>query len=267
VAGSYISSSSRRLVLRIAYIISALLICDRLIGNALNFLYFRQVSGPFCRLTYILEKSNADIIILGSSRARYHYVPEIFAAGLGLTCYNTGMAGEGLPYSLAAFKAITKRYSPQIMILDVPHLLTRLQSDYAGLSCLLPYYRSHPEIRSIVNLRSTFEGGKLLISRIYPLNSLILTILDHDFPSRKELDEPDYEGYEPLPPKMALPSVDDKKDNCGRMVRSEPSADYVAMLQEIISTCKEMGIQLILAASPIYSRREPNPVFRLQCRR
>ncbi len=255
MAGLYISSSSRNLVLRIAYIVCVLFLLDRLIGSALNFLYFRQISGPCCRLTYILEKSNADIIILGNSRARFHYVPEILAAGLGLSCYNTGLTGEGLPYYLAAFKAITKRYSPQIVILDVPHRLTWIPSDYIRLNCLLPYYRSHPEIQSIVDAKSRFETEKLLVSRIYPFNSLILTILDHNFPSRKGCDKPDYEGYDPLPSKMARSPAVNKIGTAGKTETSEPSADYVAMLHEIISDSKEMGIRLVLVASPICTHR------------
>ena len=255
MAGSFISSSSGKLILRTAYILCALVLCDRLIGSAIDFLYFRQACGPSCRLTYILDKSDADVIILGASRARFHYVSEILADGLGQSCYNTGMSGEGLPYSLAAFRAITKRYSPRIIILDVPHLLTRLESDYSRLNCLLPYYRSHPEIRSIVNLRSAFEAEKLVLSRIYPFNSLILTILGHDFASRDELSEPDHKGYEPLPARMSLSTADGKRDNSGGMSKSEPSAEYVAMLQEIISGCKEMGIRLVLAASPVYTHK------------
>jgi hypothetical protein len=51
---------------------------DLMIGFLLNYLYFRQKSGLFYRATYAIEKTNADVLVFGSSRANHHYVPEVF---------------------------------------------------------------------------------------------------------------------------------------------------------------------------------------------
>ena len=50
------------------------------------------------------------------------------------------------------------------------------QEAYDRLSVLLPYYKSHPELRSIVQLKGHYERLKML-SNIYPYNSLLLSII------------------------------------------------------------------------------------------
>ena len=50
------------------------------------------------------------------------------------------------------------------------------QDAYDRLSSLLPYYKNHPEIQSIVALKGPYEKIKML-SAIYPYNSLLLPII------------------------------------------------------------------------------------------
>ena len=93
-----------------------------------------------------------------------------------LSFYNAGRDGNFMFYHLAVLKGVLNRYSPKIVILDfVAEEFAQNQYSYDRLSSLLPYYKSHPEMRSIINLKSKYEKIKLL-SQIYPYNSLMLTI-------------------------------------------------------------------------------------------
>ena len=61
-------------------------------------------------------------------------------------------------------KGVLKRYSPKIIILDIVNKEFQKNADsYEKISPLLPYYNSHPEIRSIVQLRSRYEKHKLFL--------------------------------------------------------------------------------------------------------
>ena len=152
-------------------------IIDQVLGRTLRHYYFTSTSGENYRTTYALDSTNADIIILGSSRASHHYVPKIIKDSLGLSCYNTGRDGNFLLFNFAVFKSIVKRYSPKVVILDLnPFELYEAANSYDGLSTLLPYYWDKPELRGIIELRSRVERYKML-SAVYPFNSKILAIL------------------------------------------------------------------------------------------
>ena len=165
-----------RLFLKMILITVLILVFDRGIGTLLAKYYFSQESGGYFRTTYSIDSTSADVLVFGSSRANHSYVPEIFEDSLSLTFYNTGKDGNDILYNYAIFKAITKRYSPHIIIFDIrPENLAYNAFEYDRLSVLLPYYDDHPEIADIVNLRSPFENIKQ-ISSIYRFNSMIFRI-------------------------------------------------------------------------------------------
>ena len=163
------------------------LLCDRGIGAIMKLLYFRQESGDGYLLTYTIDSTTADIIVLGSSRAKHSYVPEIFESNLNLTCFNAGRDGtEHVLISYAQFKAVTARYNPTIVIFDIrPEDLGYRAKEYDLLSPLLPYYYIHSEIKEIIDVRGPFEKIKH-ISAIYPYNSLIFQVIMGNLDLNKE---------------------------------------------------------------------------------
>lgn len=147
---------------------------DFFIGRLMRYFYFQESSGLHYRTTYALDSTNADVLIFGSSRANHHYVPEVFEDSLKLSFYNTGRDGNGLFYQLAVLKSVLNRYTPKIIIYDYTGAFKKDDS-YDKISSLLPYYRTHANMRDIIELKSPYEKIKL-ISEIYPFNSQILTI-------------------------------------------------------------------------------------------
>ncbi|HEY5369695.1 MAG TPA: hypothetical protein VIJ75_11955 [Hanamia sp.] len=170
---------------------------DFVIGTILNKLYFKQQSGLQYRTTYAIEKTNAEVIVLGSSRANHHYVPAVFENILHYSFYNAGKDGSSIFYNYAILKGILKRYKPRIIVLEILKEELGFEKEwYDRLSELLPYYATHPEIRSIILLKSRSERLKL-ISKIYPYNSSLLTILIGNTELNKKR-RMDLEGYVPL---------------------------------------------------------------------
>ena len=92
---------------------------DFSIGKTLRYFYFKQKCGRQYRATYAIEKTTADVLIFGSSRAYHHYVPGIIEDKMQQSCYNTGSPGQSLLFNYATLKAILKRYSPKLIVLDV----------------------------------------------------------------------------------------------------------------------------------------------------
>lgn len=241
-----------RFFLKFLLIAVVIFMCDRGIGAILKKFYFLQESGVSYRITYSMDSTLADILVFGSSRANHSYVPEVFEKRLSSTFYNTGKDGNFILYNHAIFKAITERYCPKMIIIDInPEELGYNANEYERLSALLPYYKSNPEIRDIVNLRGPFEKIKH-ISAIYPYNSLILMIAMGNLESNK-LRKPDDKGYIPLYGTMKQEEKDTLKISTGNFDENKFHA-----LEDIISTCKEKNIDLIFVHSPVWNINQFN---------
>jgi hypothetical protein len=185
------------LLFKLAVALVFLICLDFLFGSTIKNFYFRQTSGPEFVTTYSIEKTKADFLILGSSRADHHYHPGVIEDKLKISCHNAGRDGFDIFYHYAILKASLSRYKPEIVILDLnTEDFRKLKDSYDRLSALLPYYKDHPEIREIVDLKSRIERIKML-SRIYPFNStLSYIILGNTEYNRKRRNE--INGYVPF---------------------------------------------------------------------
>lgn len=186
----------RRIIANISFLLLVLIILDYTIGRTLRFFYFKETSGLHYRTTFSMDSTRADILIFGASRANHHYVPEVFEDSLKMSFYNTGRDGNGIFYQVAVLKSVLLRYTPRIIIFDYAGSFMKEEKDYNRLSSILPYYKSHGEIREIVELKSPFEKIKLL-SEVYPFNSQLLTIAIGNLEINKKR-KPDNKGYVPL---------------------------------------------------------------------
>lgn len=231
--------------LKLLLLLVVVVILDFAIGNILEHYYFKQDSGLQYRTTYSMEKTSEDVLIFGSSRANHHYRPDIFENRLKLSCYNTGRDGGFVFYNYAVLKSVLTRYSPKIVILDVIMGEFRQAKDdisYDRISFLLPYYRSHKEIRGIVELKSKSEKYKLL-SRIYPYNSSVLTIAvgNSDF---NKVRKQDIKGYIPMQ------NVWHDKIGYGLSGDYEIDSVKVKCFESFIQDCIKSNIRLYIVCSP-----------------
>lgn len=171
------NNSFRLFFLKFTAFFIIVFITDFIIGNSLKKFYFKQNSGFDYLTTYAIEKTKADFLIFGSSRAVNIFNCDIFEEQTKLSCYNVGRYGEPIFYHYGVLKAVLKRYTPKIIILSFDAgNFSKNTDDYDKLSVLLPYYQNHPEIRPVVELKSPYEKLKLL-SKIYSYNSLLLPIV------------------------------------------------------------------------------------------
>lgn len=245
------------LLFKTAVFLCILFILDLVIGSILSDLYSKQKPGEIYTLSYAIDSTKADVLIFGASRANHHYVPENFQKRMNLSCYNTGRDGQIILYNYAILKSILKRYTPKIAILDLSRdEFADDQQSYDRLSALIPYYKTHPEIRKIVDLRSPYEKYKMM-SHLYPYNSLIFSLIMGAIEShkdRKKIDEQN--GYIPL------------YENCYRQLSVDTSygdknldSNKINGFKSFIKDCKNSQVQLFVVFSPIlvtYPHQDPS---------
>jgi hypothetical protein len=221
-------------------------IFDFSIGLGLKKLFFKQTSGLEYGTIYSIEETKADILIFGASRAQQQYNPTYFEERMHQTCYNVGREGESIFYNYAILKGVLKRYTPKIIIVDVENgMFMNKQSSYDRLSVLLPFYKKHPEIRSVIELKSPYEKFKLS-SKIYPYNSLIFKMLIGNTEFNKKRKE-DIKGYTPLI--RALNEPIRKADLSKKYPIDKNKIHYFKLF---INDCIKKDIKLYFVCSPYF---------------
>jgi hypothetical protein len=237
----------RKLIFNIAIVAGLVFLLDFAIGRTLRHFYFKETSGFHFRTTYSMETAEADVLIFGSSSANHHYVPEVFEDSLKMTFYNTGRDGNGVLYQTAILKSIIKRYTPKIIILDFAGGFEKGDDIYDRMSSLLPYYRTHGEIRKIIELKSPFEKIKLL-SELYPFNSQILSIAIGNMEINKTRN-PDNKGF------VALHGIWNAKiDSIANSTPYEVDSIQVLALREFLNIAKNSGAKVYLIHSPMFQK-------------
>lgn len=236
----------RKIAFRVSAILLLVIIFDVAFGNILRHFYFTQSSGFQYRTTYAMEQTTAEVLVFGSSRANHHYVPDIFEKRLAHSFYNVGRDGQGILFHTAMLKAILKRYTPKVVILEYYGDFENLDGGYDKLASLLPYYHDHPEIRDIVNLKGGYERIKLL-SSIYPYNSEALSIAVGNMQYNKQRTQ-DYQGYIPLYGIWPDEINSAKVYGDGRLDQNK-----VAAFKEFLTLAKAQGVKVIVVDSPIYA--------------
>jgi hypothetical protein len=219
---------------------------DLIVGNTLHQLYFKQTSGENYALTYSIDSSYADVVILGSSHAKHHYVPSVIEDTLGLSCYNQGSGGQNIYYHYGILGSLLERYTPRIVILDlvtIDYRITEEEYNTDRLSVLLPYYKRHKAIREIIDLRGSFEKVRLL-SKIYPFNSQITHILFSYIRNENKADVL-INGYSPLYGEI---SNSQQVEQIG--VRFKIDSLKISYIKKIITKCEQNEVRLIIINSP-----------------
>lgn len=223
-------------------------ISDYLIGKVLEFFYYKQNNGIYYRTSYSINQTKADLLIFGSSRANHHYDPEVFENKLKLSSYNTGRNGTGIVYYYSILKTVLKRYSPKYIVLDIrPDEFIKTVNSYERLSMLLPYYKTHPELDSLIKLRSSFEKFKLL-SFIYPYNSSLVTITLGNFEFNKKRDI-DIMGYLPFYGEI---DPNNQLDKLNETSKEKLDSNYINMYIEFLKNCISSNVKVYVFISPKY---------------
>ncbi len=227
------------------------LILDQLIGVTLRNYYFTSSSGEMYQTTYAMDSIKADVLILGSSRANHHYIPKMIEDQLGMSCYNAGKDGNFLFYSYAVFKSVQKRYRPKIIILDINPLEMQGYQYYDRLSTLQPYYSNKPELRKLIDLKSSFEKIKIL-SSIYPFNSMFIKLVQGNL-TRSLKSEDTLKGYQPLYGSNINGIEPGEKHN---VENTALDSNKIKILTKMAVECHKLGIQLLIVKSPLFSKQD-----------
>ena len=222
-------------------------------GSILEYFFFKTNEGDFGgRINQVL-KSEADIVVLGSSRAEHHYIPEILSEYTGLRVQNAGFDGQSILFQYGLFCLIIGNFTPRIVVLDLTvfDIIDDNGVSLERLSILLPFKRNSC-VRSIIVNRSIFEPLKLM-SKTYAFNSMALSIIKFTlFPNVEGSLK--RSGYNPLFGKINLDTF--RKTKRANMPSKNLRISKLKLnaLLNIINIAKEKNILLVFSQSPSWAK-------------
>ena len=236
-------------------------VADRAIGHLLEYLFYQQKRGDDYISMYVVQKSNEQVLIFGSSRASHHYVPNMFEEILYKTCFNAGRDKMDILYFNAMINITLQRYTPEIIVLDIlPYSLSRsvdMASQIDILNQIIrPLFKKYPSLESMISLSGAIELWKMKLSKIYIYNSKVFSILQNTYTN---FGRANVKGYKPVYGQID-PAIYRKP--IWNNIEHDTSLNkvYVDALQNIIAYCKEKNIQLTLVLSPNYFPLQMNTI-------
>lgn len=184
----------KKFLLKVLLFFALVVVMDFAWDGVFSWLRSHAKGGSTENCEYIANRCEDDIIILGSSRATHHYVPQIIEDSLGLSCYNCGEEGNGIVLAYGRFKMLTNRYKPKLIIYEITPRFDYGTSDPNSkyLGYLRPYY-NNSGIKTIFN---DFDGSLSFLkmqSKMYQNTGKLLPDLVDNFIYRDNR-----KGYEPL---------------------------------------------------------------------
>ncbi len=243
----------KKLIIKLAVFFALLIVLDQVLGAIVRKIYFKQNHGGVYRITYVLEKGTPEIMVLGSSRANHHYIATLIQDSMKTSCFNAGMDGHFISFANAEVNSMLKRYAPKIIILDMldDEFEQRAYKIEDRVSSLLPYYKTHPEIREIVDLKSPFEKYKLL-SSLYTFNTLLLPSITGALDLNNKQANEKTLGYLPNYEKWGgdMAMVDSRNEKL--------DSNKIKGLKNIIAACNEKKVTLVIVVSPSYKKYTQN---------
>ncbi len=175
----------RNSLLTIAFL-AGLVLLDRVIGVSLRAAYDRTSTGAAGgQINDALRNADRDVIVFGSSLARYQVDPATLARQLGGTAFNAGCDGQDIYYARMLESLLLKRECDSDHFMYVLNWRDLLQEDLDRARMFSVFIDESPAIRRI--LASSLAQRIKLQSHAYRFNTLAISTL-------RQLVAPEYEG-------------------------------------------------------------------------
>lgn len=162
-----------RFLRKLALFAIIILAIDILAGVVFSHWLTNITSGVLGNDNYICYHCKDDVLVFGSSRAKFHYNADLMSDSLGMSAYNCGASGQGIILSYGRLLMIKQRYQPKVIIYEVTPEFDLLKDDnHKYLSFLRTHY-DQPGISEIFDEVDTSERIKMK-SNLYRYNSNFL---------------------------------------------------------------------------------------------
>lgn len=254
-----------KLITSIAIIFSSFLLIDILVGyiggKALKNL--PDYGNEICKINYRLNRVKTDMIIVGSSRARYHYHSDILSdsinmlLGTNYSIYNSGIDGLFIDCNTCAVECILNRYKPKLIIFETNDREFKIDKSQKRLCRYEPFYQNNSIIKDYFTRMDWKENMKIHIN-MYRFNSKVVNIIGC-FLRQSTPDNGYYPRYRTM-----YETIDLKKNKPSKSNHFFNSYS-IDSFNKMVRLCDNLNIKLIIATSPRYKPKGNNELIRSIC--
>lgn len=234
----------KKFILKVLLFFACVVAMDFSFGEVFSFLRLHAKGGSTANCEYIANRAKEDIIILGSSRATHHYVPQIIEDSLGVSCYNCGEEGNGVILAYGRLKMLSDRYKPKLVLFEITpgfdYGTKYPNTKYLGF---LRSYYDKDGISDIFNDCDDELSSIKMHSYMYHNTGRLFANVFDNIIYRDNLH-----GYAPLYGKMNAPS----KTNT-QHYPIEIDSLKLSYVQKLIELCQRKEIPIVFMMSPWYA--------------
>lgn len=234
----------KKFFIKIVIFFVIVLVVDKSIGASLDYMRDNARSGYNKELNYVFNQVCPDILILGSSRALHHYVPEILEDSLNMTCYNAGSNACSIIPMYCRFRNIAKRKNPKIIIYEVYSETDYFINEISRNEDDVRIYYDNDEVGKVYDDVKPDDRLKM-ISSLYRYNSKFGNTIGA-FLIESQLSQLKSKGYSPFEGEITRDPL--------KIETHIGDVDSVKMkyLIQLIKQTRERGIKLVFTISPWY---------------
>lgn len=225
-------------IIRVLAVIAVVFLCDILVGligdwyiNSLsNYSFFKA------QMCNVMLNKEADILIIGASKANHSYITEEFASD-SISAFNAGIDASDCYAANMVLRSLISRRKPQLVVFDIADRQVEVApNNIAGLFAFL-YGKSEP-IDSLLSAELSLSEKIKLHCNLYRYNKMPETVASFFHSKNKTAN-----GYVPLYGRY----------EGGKFVTKEkfsPNEKEVYYLEDLMNICKQNGIELVISVSP-----------------
>ena len=208
----------------------------------------RSRTSPFATWNDLYQrKIDADVLVMGSSRAFVQFNPAIIDTVLHTNSYNLGMDGRAADSQILKYKVFRHKGNskPKLIIYEVSHGTMQKSNGYEREQ-FVPYLHD-PYLWRLCHEQESFNMADCVLPswRYLGQRTFIRNIL---FPSEgSEYDTPLYKGFRSYDRKWS-----------GRGLRQQACVSYtkdtavIRQFRDFLAECRRDSIPVVLVTSPFY---------------
>lgn len=208
----------------------------------------KNPENMWLKTPFVVEKVNSDVVIIGSSTASHHYIPQMISDLLNMTVYNCGQDGCFFLYQNCIINMLLDRYNPKMIIWDIQpgSFTSHNMKEYQNIRYLSPYYPQSLWAKKFIDSESKNMPLRMQ-SRMFAYNSKVLNYLFPLVISSSKTDN----GYIPLPNEGYI--YPEKRKNEKTEMPYSQNEEYLDLLSITLERCKKNGVAVQLFVSPEYN--------------
>lgn len=234
----------KRFIINILIFFGIVAAVDVVVGKVFGYMQASRAKGRTGVEYHVCKALDEDVLIMGSSRASHHYVPQIIEDSLGVSCFNGGQDGNGIVMQYGRWKMLSEHKVPKLIVYDIEPSFDMVENDNERYIDRLKPFAGDKPVRTY--MASLFPMERLkLTSSMYRYNYKFLEIL-----SDCVISPTIQKGYIPLKGHIRQEMIEAKQD--ASKVLPELDAVKLECLEKLISEAQGAGCQIVLVSSPYW---------------